>query len=186
MGYRGRFRWTEDCWRGALPMERHGNLWKVLEGSELVLSWFVPGYWWMTELLYASCLLSHLIVVSLPFLDMWTLLILTHCCLPLLTDCLLSMTNCAYCTPVEVLISHSIVASSSPAWLLVFYRRSTRAYKQSPLSLSTSVASPLPSLTWTLFYITCATIQLVVCIIIHIIDLCNWADWRSGLSQGRR
>ncbi len=70
---------------------------------------------WMTEPLYASCLLSRLIVVSLPFLDMWTLLIITHCCLPLLTDCLWSVTNCAYCTPVEVLISRSRVAGSSPA-----------------------------------------------------------------------
>ncbi len=60
-------------------------------------------------------LLSCLIVVSLPYLDMWTLLIVTHCCLLLLTDCLLSVTNCAYHTPVEVLISHSVVAGSSPA-----------------------------------------------------------------------
>ena len=69
----------------------------------------------MTELRYASCLLSHLIVVSLPYSDMWTLLIVTHCCLPLLTDHLLSVTNCAYYMPVEVLISHSVVAGSSPA-----------------------------------------------------------------------
>jgi len=69
----------------------------------------------MTELLYASCLLSCLIVVSLPFLDMWTLLIITHCRLCLLTDCLLSMTHSAYDTPVEVHISRSVVAGSSPA-----------------------------------------------------------------------
>ncbi len=70
---------------------------------------------WMTELLYASCLLSRLIVVSLPYLDMWTLLIITHCCLPLLTDCLLSVTHYAYYTLVEVLISHSRVTGNSPA-----------------------------------------------------------------------
>ncbi len=69
----------------------------------------------MTELLYASCLLSRLIVVSLPHLDMWTLLIITHCCLPLLTDCLLSMTHYAYYMLVEVLISRRRVAGSSPA-----------------------------------------------------------------------
>ncbi len=69
----------------------------------------------MTELLYALCLLSHLITVSLPFEDIWTLLIVTHCCLLLLTDCLLSMTNCAYYMPVEVLISCSVVTGSSPA-----------------------------------------------------------------------
>ena len=70
---------------------------------------------WMTEQLYASCLLSCLIVVSLPHLDMWTLLIITHCCLPLLTDCLLSMTHYAYYTLAGVLISRSRVAGSSPA-----------------------------------------------------------------------
>ncbi len=69
----------------------------------------------MTERLYASCLLSCLIVVSLPYLDMWTLLIMTQSCLLLLTDNFLRMTNCAYCMPVEVLISHSVVAGSSPA-----------------------------------------------------------------------
>jgi len=69
----------------------------------------------MTELLYASCLLSCLIVVSLPFLDMWTLLIITHCYLLLLTDSLLSMTHSAYYMPVGVHISHSRVAGSSPA-----------------------------------------------------------------------
>ncbi len=69
----------------------------------------------MTEQLYASCLLSHLIVVSLPYLDMWTLLILRDVAYSLLTDCLLSMTHYAYDTLVEVLISHSRVAGSSPA-----------------------------------------------------------------------
>ncbi len=69
----------------------------------------------MTELLYALCLLSCLIVVSLPFEDMWTLLILTHCCLLLLTDHLLSMTHYAYDTLVEVHISRSRVAGSSSA-----------------------------------------------------------------------
>ncbi len=105
----------EDCQRGVLPMEKHGISWKVLEGTGSFWTCVISVCAWMTELLYASCLLSHLIVVSLPFEDIWTLLIVTHCCLLLLTDCLLSMTHYAYYTLVEVLISHSRVAGSSPA-----------------------------------------------------------------------
>ncbi len=86
--------------------------WKILEGTG---SFWTCVCAWMTELLYASCLLSCLIVVSLPFEDIWTLLIVTHYCLLLLTDHLLSMTHYAYDTLVEVLISHSKVAGSSPA-----------------------------------------------------------------------
>ncbi len=86
-----------------------------MEGTGMFWTCVISVCAWMTELLYASCLLSCLIVVSLPHLNMWTLLILTHRCLPLLTDCLLSMTHSAYHTPVEVLISHSKVAGSSPA-----------------------------------------------------------------------
>ncbi len=50
----------------------------------------------MTELLYASCLLSRLIVVSLPFADTWFLLIILVLCIiadSSLTDHLLSMTH---------------------------------------------------------------------------------------------
>ena len=71
----------EDHQRGALPMERHGILWKVLEGTGLFWTIVIRVCAWMTKLLYASCLLSHLIVVSLPLLDMWTLLIMTYYCL---------------------------------------------------------------------------------------------------------
>ena len=110
----------EDRQRGALPMERHRISWKVLEGTGSFWTCVIRVCAWMTERLYASCFLSCLIVVSLPYLDMWTLLILTHCCLLLLTDCLLSMTHYAYDMLVEVLISHSRVTGSSPAWLLVF------------------------------------------------------------------
>ena len=105
----------EDRRRGALPMERHGISWKVLEGTGSFWTCVISICAWMTELLYASCLLSCLIVVSLPYLDMWTLLIMTQSCLLLLTDCLLSMTHYAYDMLVEVLISHSRVTGSSPA-----------------------------------------------------------------------
>ncbi len=50
----------------------------------------------MTESLYASCLLSCLIVVSLPFADTWFYSSLFTLCIvaySLLTDCLLSMTH---------------------------------------------------------------------------------------------
>ena len=50
----------------------------------------------MTELLYASCLLSRLIDVSLPFMDTWfysSLFALHIVAYSLLTDCLLSMTH---------------------------------------------------------------------------------------------
>ncbi len=50
----------------------------------------------MTELLYASCFLSRLIVVSLPFVDTWFLLIilvLRIIAYTSLTDHLLSMTH---------------------------------------------------------------------------------------------
>ncbi len=90
----------------------HGKAWNTVEGTGLFWTYVCA---WMTELLYASCLLSRLIVVSLPFLDMWILLIVTHCCLLLITDRLLSMTHYTYDTLVEVLISHSKVAGSSPA-----------------------------------------------------------------------
>jgi|SRR6266702_559037 len=105
----------EDCRRGALPMERHGISWKVLEGTGSFWTCVIRVCAWMTELLYASCLLSCLIVVSLPYSDMWTLLIITHCHLLLLTDHLLSMTHYAYYMLVEVHISRSRVAGSSSA-----------------------------------------------------------------------
>src|SRR6266702_1495188 len=98
----------------------HEKAWNVMEGTGSFWTHVIRVRAWMTEQLYASCLLSCFIVVSLPYSDMWTLLILTHCCLLLLTNCLLSMTHCAYYTPVEVLISHSVVTGSSPAGLLVF------------------------------------------------------------------
>ncbi len=108
-------------WKGMECTRRH---WSILD------SWFVPGYWWMTESLYASCLLSCLIVVSLPLVDTWFYSSLL-CYTLLLTLWLLiaywAWLIVCYCTPVGVLISRSIVAGSSPAWLLVFYRRSTRA-----------------------------------------------------------
>ncbi len=69
----------------------------------------------MTELLYASCLLSRLIVVSLPFVYLWTYSLLLIVAYSLLTDSLLSMTHSAYYTPVGVHISRSRVAGSSPA-----------------------------------------------------------------------
>ncbi len=50
----------------------------------------------MTEILYASCLLSRLIVVSLPFVDTWfysSLFTLRLVAYSLLTDRLLSMTH---------------------------------------------------------------------------------------------
>ena len=113
----------------------HGKAWKVLEGTGLFWTCVIRVCAWMTERLYASCFLSCLIVVSLPYLDMWTLLILTHCCLLLLTDCLLSMTHYAYYTLVEVLISCSRVTGSSPAWLLVFTTAKYQVSIAEPLSL---------------------------------------------------
>jgi len=114
----------------------HGKAWKIVEGTGSFWTCVIRVWAWMTELLYASCLLSCLIVVSLPYSDMWTLLIVTQSCLLLLTDHLLSITHYACNTLVEVLISHSKVAGSSPAWLLCFttciHRRSTRAYSRSP------------------------------------------------------
>src|SRR6266702_4156387 len=89
--------------------------WKGMEGTGLFWTCVIRVCAWMTELLYASCFLSCLIVVSCPYSDMWNLLIVTHCCLLLLTDCLLSMTYYAYNTLVEVLISCSRVTGSSPA-----------------------------------------------------------------------
>ena len=115
-------------WKG---MECTGRNWSILD------SWFVPGYWWMTESLYASCLLSCLIVVSLPFVYTWFYSSFL-CYALLLTLCLWiaywAWLIVCYCTLVEVLISRSKVAGSSPAWLLVFYRRSTRAYSRTPFS----------------------------------------------------
>ena len=162
----------EDCWRGALPMERHGIPWKVLEGTGSFWTHVIKVCAWMTELLYASCLLSHLIAVSLPFVDIWIYSSLLIVAYSLLTDRLLSMTHYAYHMIVGVLISHSIVAGSFPAWLLVFYCRSTRAYSRAPFLVLSSVAY-LSSLEWTLFYIIGTIIQLLVCLIVHIIDLCN-------------
>src|SRR6266702_4839456 len=97
------------------PWKRHGISWKVLGGTGSFWTCVIRVCTWMTEQLYASCLLSCLIVVLLSHLDMWILLIITHCYLLLFTDFLLSMTHYAYHTLVEVLISHSRVAGSSPA-----------------------------------------------------------------------
>ncbi len=111
-------------WKG---MECTGKHWSILDSR------FVPGYWWMTELLYASCSLSHLVDVSLPIVYMWFYSSLL-CYALLLTIRLLiaywAWLIVCYCTLVGVLISRSRVAGSSPAWLLVFYRRSTRAYSR--------------------------------------------------------
>src|SRR6266702_4213883 len=93
----------------------HGKAWNVMESTGSFWTCVIRVRAWMTKQLYASCLLSHLIVVSLPHLDMWTPLIMTQSCLLLLTDRLLSMTHYAYDTLVEVLISHSKVTGSSPA-----------------------------------------------------------------------
>ena len=108
--------------------------WKGMECTGSILdSWFVPGYWWMTELLYASCLLSRLIDVSLPFVYTWFYSSFL-CYTSLLTLRLLiaywAWLMVCYYTLVGVLISCSRVAGSSPAWHLVFYRRSTRAYSR--------------------------------------------------------
>src|SRR6266702_2813936 len=98
-----------------LPMERHGMSWKVLEGTGSFWTCVIRVCIWMTEQLYASCLLSCLIVFHFPI---WihgpysSLLIVAY---SLLTDCLLIMTHYAYHMLVFVLISHSRVAGSSPA-----------------------------------------------------------------------
>ncbi len=44
----------KDCQRGVLPMERHGMLWTVLEGTGLIWTCVIGVRAWMTELLYAS------------------------------------------------------------------------------------------------------------------------------------
>ncbi len=62
----------------------YGKAWKVLEGTGLFWTCVISVCAWMTERLYASCLLSCLIVVSLPFVYMWTyssLLIVAYRCL---------------------------------------------------------------------------------------------------------
>jgi len=153
----------------------HGKAWKVLEGTGVFwthgLCLDIDG--WLSDCMpHVSCI--HLIVVSLPFVYTW--FYSSYLCYAFLLTLRLLIAYWAwlivcYCTLVGVLISCSRVTGSSPAWLLVFYCRSTRAYSRAPI-LSSSVAIHL-SLVWTLFYLTCATIQLVVCLIVHIINLCD-------------
>jgi len=168
----------------------NANGWKTIEGVRCPWKGMESHgrYWIILDLCYQSVCLDDWATVCLMSL------ISPHCCFTspfgymdlthhdselltlaywLLTDRLLSMTHYAYYTVVEVLISHSKVTGSSPAWLLVFTAEVLEPIAEAPFPFLSSVAYHLSSLEWTLFYTVGAIIQLLVCLIIHIINLCN-------------
>src|SRR6266702_1961980 len=108
------------------------------------------------------------------YLVLLIILVLRIVAYSLLCDRLLSMTHSVllytsrspYKAVVESLVVLQLDFLYSTAEVL-------EPIAEAPFLFLSSVAYHLSSLEWTLFYIVGTIIQLVVCPIVHIIDLCN-------------